>query len=239
MKRVRRRLRCSSPNRYKAPAGSSCPQDDYFGRIREICDQYEVLLVADEVITGFGRTGRLFALDHWGIEPDIVQFAKAITSGYFPFGGIGINDTIAQILHDDGRPWMHAYTYSAHPVGCAVALRMLRIVDEENFVDQAAIKGQYLLEALESALGDHPHVGDIRGKGLMCAVELVQDKSTKQAYPASEKVGPQVNRQTSERGLFSRVKADTYVLAPPIVITNEQMDQTVEILAASIKAVLG
>ena len=219
--------------------GVIVPQDDYFGRIREICDQYEVLLVADEVITGFGRTGRLFALDHWGIEPDIVQFAKAITSGYFPFGGIGINDTIAQTLHDDGRPWMHAYTYSAHPVGCAVALRMLRIVDEENFVDQAAIKGQYLLEALESALADHPHVGDIRGKGLMCAVELVQDKSTKQAYPASEKVGAQVNRQTSERGLFSRVKADTYVLAPPIVITNEQMDQTVEILATSVKAVLG
>ena len=95
--------------------GVIVPQADYFPRIREICDQYEVLLVADEVITGFGRTGKLFALDHWGIEPDIMQFAKAVTSGYFPFGGIGINDTIARTLREDGRPWMHAYTYSAHP----------------------------------------------------------------------------------------------------------------------------
>ena len=107
--------------------GVISPQDDYFPRIREICDQYEVLLVADEVITGFGRTGKLFALDHWGIEPDIMQFAKGVTSGYFPFGGIGISDRIFTTLTEDGRPWMHAYTYSAHPVGCAVALRMLQI----------------------------------------------------------------------------------------------------------------
>ena len=218
--------------------GVIVPQDDYFGRVREICDQYEVLLVADEVITGFGRTGAMFGLEHWNVEPDIVQFAKAVTSGYFPFGGIGINDRIATTLHDDGRAWMHAYTYSAHPVGCAVALRMLKIIEDESFVDQAAAKGQYLLSALKSALGDHPHVGNIRGKGLMCAVELVKDKATKEAYSPSDRVGPRVNQQTSERGLFSRVKADTYVLAPAFVITNEQLDQTVEILSESIKAVL-
>ena len=218
--------------------GVIVPQDDYFGRMREICDQYEVLLVADEVITGFGRTGTMFALDHWKVEPDIVQFAKAITSGYFPFGGIGINDRIATTLHDAGRTWMHAYTYSGHPVGCAVALRMLRIIEDENFPEQAATKGQYLLGALDAALGDHPHVGNIRGKGLMCAVELVKDKATKEAFSPDDTVGPRVNKQALERGLFSRVKADTYVLAPAFVITNVQLDQAVEILADSIKAVL-
>ena len=219
--------------------GVIVPQDDYFRRIREICDRHEVLLVADEVITGFGRTGTLFALDHWGIEPDIVQFAKAITSGYFPFGGIGIGDRIFETLTEDGRPWMHAYTYSAHPVGCAVALRMLQIVEDEHFPEQAAVKGQYLLDALTAALGDHPHVGEIRGKGLMCAVEMVEDRATKAAFAADRKVGIQVNRAATEKGLFSRVKGDIFCLAPPIVITNEQIDRIVGILADAVKEVLG
>ena len=219
--------------------GVIVPQDDYFPRIREICDQYDVLLVADEVITAFGRTGTLFALDHWGIEPDIVQFAKAITSGYVPFGGIGINDTIAAALDDDGRVWMHAYTYSAHPVGCVVAMRNLRIIEDEDLPGQCAAKGDRLIGALRAALGDHPHVGDIRGKGLMCAVELVADRSTKQSFPAGDNVGSRIHQEAAGRGLFSRVKADTYLLAPPAVITDDQLDRTVDILADSIRAVLG
>ena len=219
--------------------GVIVPQDDYFGRVREICDQYEVLLVADEVITGFGRTGRMFALEHWGIEPDIVQFAKAITSGYFPFGGIGISDTIKAALDDDGRPWMHAYTYSAHPVGCAVALRALRIIEDEDFPERAAAKGQRLMDRLVAALGEHAHVGNIRGKGLMCAVELVRDRDSKQSFPAADKIGPRVHRHALDRGLFSRVKDDSYLLAPPIVITDEQLDRTVDILAAAIGDVVG
>ncbi len=218
--------------------GVIVPPDDYFPRIREICRRHDVLLVADEVITGFGRTGRLFALDHWGIEPDIVQFAKAVTSGYFPFGGIGISDAIADTLREDGRPWMHAYTYSAHPVGCAVALRTLQIIDDEDFPTLAAEKGAYLLERLTAALSGHPHVGDIRGKGLMCAVELVEDRATKRSFPATRGIGLAVNRGTIERGLFSRIKADTYLLAPPIVVSTEQLDRAVDILADSIRAVL-
>ncbi len=218
--------------------GVIVPQDDYFGRIRETCTEYEVLFVADEVITGFGRTGKLFALDHWGVEPDIVQFAKAITSGYFPFGGIGVNDVIAQTLHDDGRPWMHAYTYSAHPVGCAVALRMLEIVRDEGFPEQAAAKGRYLIDALQAELGDHSNVGNIRGKGLMCAVELVEDRGTKRSFPATDQVGLRVHRAAIERGLFSRVKGDSYLLAPPIVTTNQQIDRIVETVAGAIREVL-
>ena len=215
------------------------PQDDYFPRIRAICDQYDVLFVADEVITGFGRTGSLFALDHWGIEPDVVQFAKGITSGYFPFGGIGINDTIMGTLQDDGRPWMHAFTYSAHPVGCAVALRTLQIIEDEGFPEQAATKGTYLTDALRAALADHPHVGNIRGKGLMCAVELVEDRSTKKPFDAADKVGPRVHRQALTRGLLSRIKGDSYLLAPPLIISEEQLDRCVEILTESITTVLG
>ena len=219
--------------------GVIVPQDDYFPRIREICDRHDVLLVADEVITGFGRSGTLFALDHWGVEPDIMQFAKAITSGYIPFGGIGISDRIAAALDEDGRAWMHAYTYSAHPVGCAVAARNLRIIRDEDLPGRCAVQGERLLARLRSALGDHPHVGDVRGKGLMCAVELVADRATKQAFLPSDKVGPRVQREAAERGLFSRVKADTYVLAPAAVITDEQVDRTVDILAGAVRAVLG
>ena len=219
--------------------GIIVPQDDYFPRIREICTHYDVLFVADEVITGFGRTGTLFALDHWEVEPDIVQFAKAITSGYFPFGGIGVNDTIAAALESDPAVWMHAYTYSAHPVGCAVALRTLRIIDEEDFPGQAADKGAALLARLRSALADHPHVGEVRGQGLMCGVELVQDKATKAEFPPQEKIGTRVQAEALERGLFSRVRGDVFLLAPPIITTHAQLERAVEILAASVRAVLG
>src|SRR5262245_53853628 len=151
--------------------GVIVPQDDYFPRIRAICDKYDVLFVSDEVITGFGRTGKLFGLQHWGVEPDMILFAKAITSGYFPLGGMGVSEKIAQVLDTGEQPWMHAFTYSAHPVGCAIALAMLDIIAKEDFPRQAAAKGEYLLKGLKSALGAHPQVGDVRGKGLMCGIE--------------------------------------------------------------------
>ena len=114
----------------------------YFPRIREIYTKYDVLMVSDEVITGFGRTGKMFGLQHWGVEPDMIQFAKAITSGYFSLGGIGISDEIADTMHESGKPWMHAYTYSAHPTGCAIGCAMLDLVEREDFPGQAAAKGK-------------------------------------------------------------------------------------------------
>ena len=158
------------------------PQPDYFPRIREICTKYDVLLVSDEVITGFGRTGTMFGLQHWGVEPDMIQFAKAITSGYFSLGGIGISDEIANTMHESGKPWMHAYTYSAHPTGCAIGSAMIDLIEREDFPGQAAAKGKRLLVGLKDALADHPHVGDIRGLGLMCAVEYVKDRATKESF---------------------------------------------------------
>ena len=158
--------------------GVIAPQDDYFGRIREICDQYEVLLISDEVITGFGRTGTWFGLEHWDIEPDIMQFAKGITSGYVPLGGIGVSDKVKAAIDETpaDKRWMHAYTYSGHPTCCAVALANLKIIEEESLVQQAAELGNRLHEGLHT-LDEMDHVGNVRGIGLMAAVELVEDKA--------------------------------------------------------------
>ena len=218
--------------------GVIVPPDDYFPRIRAICDAYDVLFASDEVITGFGRTGTWFALEHWGVAPDIVQFAKAITSGYFPMGGIGINDEIARVLDNAPGPWMHAYTYSAHPVGCAVALETLRILEDENLVAEAARRGDYLLDALRARLADHPRVGEIRGKGLMCAVEFVKDRDTRTPFAADERVGARIHGEALARGLFSRVRGDVFVLAPPFVTPDAVLDRIADILAAATKAVL-
>jgi adenosylmethionine-8-amino-7-oxononanoate aminotransferase len=219
--------------------GVIAPQDDYFPRIREICDKYDVLLVSDEVITGFGRTGTMFGLQHWGVQPDLIQYAKAITSGYFPLGGIGVSDEIADVMLESGEPWMHAYTYSAHPVGCAIALAMLDIIEKEDFPAQAAAKGERLTKGLNDALGEHPHVGDIRGLGLMCAVEFVKDRATKEEFDPADGIGPKIHAAGVERGMFSRVRGDVYALAPPIVTEDETIDRIVEILADATKAVLG
>ena len=219
--------------------GVIVPTDDYFPRIREICDRYEVLLVSDEVITGFGRTGTMFGLTHWGIEPDIMQFAKGITSGYIPLGGIGLSDRIAETI-DSGDPvWMHAYTYSAHPVSCAVALANLRIIREEGLVGMAAEKGAALIRNLEQAVGGHPHVGEVRGKGLIAAVEIVADRETRELFPASDKVGPRVLQGIDERGVFSRVRGDVFVCAPPVCSTSADLEQIADAVAGALTEVLG
>ncbi len=219
--------------------GVIVPTDDYFPRIREICDRYEVLLVSDEVITGFGRTGTMFGLNHWGIEPDIMQFAKAITSGHIPLGGIGLSDRVAETL-DGGDPvWMHAYTYSAHPVSCAVALENLRIIREEGLVEMAGEKGAELIRNLEQACGGHPNVGEVRGKGLMAAVEVVADRETRELFPASEKVGPRLLKAIDERGVFSRLRGDVFVCAPPVCSTSADLAQIADAVAGALEEVLG
>ena len=219
--------------------GVIVPTDDYFPRVREICDRYEVLLVSDEVITGFGRTGTMFGLDHWGIEPDIMQFAKAITSGHVPLGGIGLSDRVAETLDADDSVWMHAYTYSAHPVSCAVALENLRIIREEGLVEMAGEKGAELIRNLEQACGDHPHVGEVRGKGLMAAVEVVADRDTRELFPASAKVGPRLLKAIDERGVFSRLRGDVFVCAPPVCSTSADLEQIADAVAGALAEVLG
>jgi adenosylmethionine-8-amino-7-oxononanoate aminotransferase len=219
--------------------GVIVPPNDYFARIREICDAYDVLLIADEVITGFGRTGRWFGLEHYGVEPDIVQFAKGITSGYLPLGGIGVSDTIREVINSvpPERRWMHAFTYSGHPTCCAVALRNIQIIEEEDLVTRAASAGGRLLEKLQPLL-TCDGVGDVRGLGMMMAVEIVADKTTKQLFPPEARLTERLSEALLRRGLFTRLVADTICLAPPLVTTDEQIDRIVEIIADAIPAVL-
>lgn len=220
-------------------AGVIIPPEDYFARVREICDQYNVLLGMDEIVTGFGRTGKWFGLEHWGIEPDLMTFAKAITSGYFPMGGVGFSDKVADVLDSGSQPWMQSFTYSGHPVGCAVALANLDLLEQDRFPEVATEKGTYLLSRLRDKLGSHAHVGEIRGIGLMAAVEFVKDRDTREEFPASDQIGHRVHVASQKRGLFTRLRGDNYCIAPPYVVTQEQMDQLVDRLAESVTEVLG
>jgi putrescine aminotransferase len=220
--------------------GVIIPPEDYFGHIRAICDKYEVLFIADEVITGFGRTGRWFGLERYGVQPDIVQFAKGITSGYVPLGGIGVSDAVRDVINSvpPNRRWMHAYTYSGHATCCAVALENIAIIEREGLVKRSADAGTRLLERLKTLEGVEG-VGHVRGgQGLIAAVEVVSDKSTKQLFPAELGMATRLTEAMLERGLCTRVVMDCICLAPPLVISDEQIDRMVDILRASISAVV-
>jgi adenosylmethionine-8-amino-7-oxononanoate aminotransferase len=215
--------------------GVIIPQDDYFRCIREICDRYEILFISDEVITGFGRTGKWFALEHWGVQPDIIQFAKGITSGYFPLGGIGISGKIKNVLDtvSSNNRWWHGYTCSAHPVGCAVAIANLRVIEENNLVERSAVLGNRLLERLQ-AIKNHKYVGEIRGLGLLVGIELVANKETKELFPSSLNIGKKARQELFNHGLYTRVLDNIICLAPPLIISEEQIDQIADIIIKTI-----
>jgi len=218
------------------------PTDDYFPLVRQVCDRHQVLFIADEVITGFCRTGRWFALSHWNVLPDIMSFAKGVTSGYLPLGGIMVSREIKRAMDEvspDDR-WMHAYTYSGHPTCCAVGLRNVEIMERERLWERAAAMGTRLHQGLRAALGDHPHVGDIRGgKGLLAAVELVEDRGTRAAFPPDRKMGNRVLQEMAKRGVVTRARLDHVFFAPPLVISEAQVDRLVSVTRDAIKAVTG
>jgi adenosylmethionine-8-amino-7-oxononanoate aminotransferase len=218
--------------------GVIIPPDDYFPRIREICDRHDVLLISDEVITGFGRTGRWFGLEHYGVEPDIMQFAKGITSGYVPLGGIGVSDRVRDVMNSvpPGKRWMHAYTYSGHPTCCAVALENIRILESERLVERAAASGRRLGEKLRS-LESLDHVGHVRSLGLIGAVEVVADKATKAQFPADLNLGVRLTEALLERGVYTRVAMDCICIAPPLVIEDAQLDRMVQVIGETVQTV--
>lgn len=220
--------------------GVIVPQDDYFPRIREICDRYDVLFIADEVITGFGRTGHWFAVEHWGVRPDIVQFAKGITSGYIPLGGIGVSGRIKAALDaaPPARRWWHGFTASAHPVACAVALETIRILEAERLAERAARQGKHLLGRLHAGLADHPNVGDIRGLGLLFGIELVADRATKRRFGPETDLAPRLRRELFARGLSTRVLTDVICLAPPLTTPDDVLDAIADIVIGAIHTVL-
>ena len=219
--------------------GVIVPPDDYFARIRDICTAYDVLLIADEVITGFGRTGRWFGLERYGVEPDIIQFAKGITSGYIPLGGIGVSDRVREAIDSvpPGKRWMHAFTYSGHPTACAVALKNIEILEREGLIDRAARSGARMLERLRP-LESLDGVGNVRGLGMMAAVEVVADKATKQLFPAELGMTQKLTDALLDRGLYTRVAMDCICVAPPLVTTDAQIDRIVAIIGDTVSAVV-
>jgi adenosylmethionine-8-amino-7-oxononanoate aminotransferase len=218
--------------------GVIAPCEWYWPRLREICDRYDVLLIADEVITGFGRTGRWFALDHWGVQPDIMTFAKAVTSAYIPLSGFLISEPVHGAIMDGpaDAKFMIGCTNSAHPAACAVGLRNLQIFEDERLVVRAETMGKRLREGL-AALVEMPNVGNVRGLGLMAAVEVVADKASRQAYAPSDGIGPKLAKAMRDRGVVTRVKGESILLAPPLVINEAQVDAILNATAEAIEAV--
>ena len=219
--------------------GVIVPPPDYFPRIREICDRHDVLLIADEVITGFGRTGTWFGLEHYGIEPDIMQFAKGITSGYIPLGGIGVSDTIREVINGvaPAKRWMHAYTYSGHPTCCAVALKNIEILKDERLVERAARLGVQLADRLQR-LTSLAGVGHVRSQGLIGAVGIVADKTTKALHPPEAQMASRLTEAMLGRGLVTRVALDCICIAPPLVISETELDRLIDIIADAVPAAL-
>jgi adenosylmethionine-8-amino-7-oxononanoate aminotransferase len=218
------------------------PGDDYFALVRKICDRHQILFIADEIITAFCRTGRWFALTHWNVLPDIVAFAKGVSSGYLPLGGIMVSKAIKEAMDSVGpdHRGMHGFTYSGHPTCCAVGLKNIEIMEREGLGERAAVLGNRLHQGLHAAFGSHPNLGDIRsGKGLLAAIELVEDKPAKKPFSVEQKVGPRILQEMRKRGLVTRARGESIFFAPPLVISEEELDRMVAITSDAVKAVTG
>jgi putrescine aminotransferase len=215
------------------------PPTGYFAKLRQICDQNEILLIADEVITGFGRTGKWFALEHFDVQPDIVSIAKAITSAYIPMGAsLWSTDVYNTITGTEGSTrFMHAYTNSGHSAAAAVGLRNIQIMEDEHLVENAAARGAQLRAGLDK-LAQHPNVGNVRGLGFMQGFDLLQDADAGTPYPVEFSVGAKLLGAATQRGLISRVRVDSYLLAPPLITTEQQVDDILTILDESIREVV-
>jgi adenosylmethionine-8-amino-7-oxononanoate aminotransferase len=217
-------------------AGVYVPPKEYYPIIREICDKYELLFIADEVLNGFGRTGRMFGHEHWDAKPDIIAMAKGMTSGYLPLGATVLHDDIYAVIKEYEGEFPHGYTFSGHPACCAVALKNIEIIERESLVARARETGEYLGKKAER-LRELPLVGDVRGLGLLWAVEFVQDRETKEPFPRELRVGHAIMHDAWEKGLRIRAAGDRTLLAPPFVISTEQVDFMVDTLYSSIRAV--
>jgi adenosylmethionine-8-amino-7-oxononanoate aminotransferase len=229
-----------------ATLAAAVPPNDYWAAIAEVCRRNGVLLVADEVMTGFGRTGRWFGVDHWGVRPDILVAAKGATSGYWPFGLVAASGEVHDTVVEAG-PFVHGFTYSHHAVGAAVAGEVLRILESEALVEASAAKGERLLALLGDRIGGHPNVGEVRGRGLMFGVELVADRETRAPFPRSERVAERVVRAARDRGLLlysgtglaDGTDGDGILIGPPFVVTDNELTRIADGLAEAIDVSLG
>jgi adenosylmethionine-8-amino-7-oxononanoate aminotransferase len=217
-----------------AACGVVVPPPEYFPRLREICDRHGVLLIFDEIITGFGRTGKMFAAEHWGVVPDIMTLAKGLSSGYAPIGATICRAHIArQFDGAKGKALAHLLTFGGQAVACAAALANLDILVQENLVDNAAQQGRYLLSQLQELATRHPTVGDVRGLGLLCALELVKDRRTKEPFAAEGPESTRLLEILADLGMLTRADTNLY-LAPPLCIQRHEVDHLVAMVDAGL-----
>jgi L-2,4-diaminobutyrate transaminase len=218
------------------------PPAGYWAKIQAVLEKYDVLLVADEVVTGFGRTGSMFGSDHFGIKPDLITIAKGLTSAYTPLSGVIVGEKVWKVLEqgsDQMGPIGHGWTYSAHPLCAAAGVANLELIDELGLVQNAAETGAYLNKSMREALLDHPMVGEVRGEGLLTAIEFVADKAERRFFDPALKVGPQVAAATLVRGVIGRAmpQGDILGFAPPLVLSREEADVIVEATKGAVEEV--
>lgn len=219
------------------------PPAGYWAAIQAVLKKHDILLIVDEVVTGFGRLGTMFGSDHYGLEADIITIAKGLTSAYAPLSGSIISDKVWKVLEqgtDENGPIGHGWTYSAHPIGAAAGVANLKLIDDLNLMQNAKDVGAYLNSAMADALGNHPNVGDIRGEGMLCAVEFVKEKDSRTFFDAADKIGPQVSGALLSTGVIARAmpQGDILGFAPPFCLTKENVDEIVGKTAQAVNAVL-
>ncbi|WP_063551441.1 aspartate aminotransferase family protein [Burkholderia territorii] len=229
-----------------ATAGAVPPVRTYLKKIRAVCDKYGVLLILDEIMSGMGRTGYLFACDEDGVAPDLLTIAKGLGAGYQPIGATLVSDRIYRTIVDGSGFFQHGHTYLGHATACAAALEVQRVIAEEKLLDNVKARGEQLRASLRDRYGAHPHVGDVRGRGLFVGVELVRDRDSKATFDPALKLHAAVKREAMQRGLMvypmggtiDGVHGDHILIAPPFVCTAQQIDTIVERLSGAIDAAL-
>lgn len=222
--------------------GANRPPPEYWPLVREICDRYGALMMVDEVVTGFGRVGRNMGMDLFGVTPDVSVFAKGVSGGYAPLAGMAARESLVRVFEAKGQEFQSLYTYSAHPLSCAIGAKVQEIIDREDLITRADRMGKYLGRRLER-IRELPAVGDVRGTGLLWAVELVKDKKNKEPFPAESNMKMKVVLHGTSQGVFlypgyyrdRQGRGDHIMLAPPYIITEEQIDQVVDALEFAIR----
>ncbi|THD85354.1 aspartate aminotransferase family protein [Aliigemmobacter aestuarii] len=221
------------------------PPAGYWDAIQKVLRKHDILLIVDEVVTGFGRLGTMFGSDHYGIEADIITIAKGLTSAYAPLSGSIVSDRVWKVLEqgtDENGPIGHGWTYSAHPIGAAAGVANLKLIDDLGLIDNVREVGAHLRARMAEALADHPHVGEVRGEGMLCAVELVEDRDGRVFFDPARKVGPQVSAaMLADSKVIARAmpQGDIIGFAPPFCLTKAEADQVVAAAVAAVRKVLG
>jgi adenosylmethionine-8-amino-7-oxononanoate aminotransferase len=220
-----------------ATAGALIPREGYYQKIREICDRYDVLFISDEVMTGMGRTGKNFGIDHWKVKPDMIAAAKGLSSGYTPMGAVIVKEEIHRVIQEGSGAFVHGHTYSQNPLSAAIGCAVVDYLLKHDLISRSAETGKYFHRALKS-LERHSFVGDVRGKGLFGGIEFVKDKKTKEPFDPKLRLNGLIANRAFEKGLITYpggggadgIRGDHLLLAPPFIITEEQIDDLVGIL---------